>query len=61
MHWKIIKFLRERFEESKKVPNIADCCEVNKIELEDLDKFFQDGYQRGAVKYRDYESDFFTK
>lgn len=49
-HWKIIKFLRENFIKSKEVPNMADCCEANKIELEDLEMLFPDGYQRGAVK-----------
>ena len=50
MHWKIINFLREKFEESKEVPNVADCCKANEIELKDLEMLFPDGYQRGAVK-----------
>ncbi len=50
MHWKIIKFLREKFKESNEVPNIADCCKANEIERKDLEMLFPDGYQRGAVK-----------
>jgi tRNA 2-thiouridine synthesizing protein E len=49
-HWNIIKYLRDSFEKNKNIPNVFDCCEANAIEIEDLERLFPDGYQRGAVK-----------
>jgi tRNA 2-thiouridine synthesizing protein E len=50
MHWQIIRFLREQYKRNGVVPTVYDCCESNNIELEDMEKLFPDGYQRGAVK-----------
>jgi tRNA 2-thiouridine synthesizing protein E len=49
-HWQILRFLRERFEENNIVPTVYETCEVNGIELDDLERLFPDGYHRGAVK-----------
>lgn len=49
-HWQIISFLRKRFEEKNVVPTVYETCEVNGIDLEELEKLFPDGYHRGAVK-----------
>jgi len=49
-HWRIINYLRASFEGTKKVPTVYKTCEANKIDLEELEKLFPDGYQRGAVK-----------
>jgi tRNA 2-thiouridine synthesizing protein E len=49
-HWKIINFIRRRFEETGVVPNVYETCEENQIELEELEALFPDGYHRGAVK-----------
>ncbi len=49
-HWKIIHFLRKRFEETRAVPTVYETCEENRIEIEDLEALFPDGYHRGAVK-----------
>lgn len=49
-HWEIIHFLRDRFEKNGVVPTVFECCEVNHIELEELERLFPDGYHRGAVK-----------
>jgi len=49
-HWKIIRFLRGRFEQTGSVPNVYETCEDNEIEIEDLERLFPDGYHRGAVK-----------
>jgi len=49
-HWKIINFIRKRFEGTGVVPTVYETCEENKIELEDLEALFPDGYHRGAVK-----------
>ncbi|MCJ7807152.1 MAG: TusE/DsrC/DsvC family sulfur relay protein [Dehalococcoidia bacterium] len=49
-HWQIIHFLREQYRRTGVVPTVYECCESNNIELEDMEKLFPDGYQRGAVK-----------
>lgn len=49
-HWLIIHFLRKNFEKNNIVPTVYETCEVNGIELDELEKLFPDGYHRGAVK-----------
>ncbi|OGL45683.1 MAG: hypothetical protein A2161_08510 [Candidatus Schekmanbacteria bacterium RBG_13_48_7] len=49
-HWKIIRFLRENYEKNKVVATIYETCEANKIEIDELEQLFPDGYHRGAVK-----------
>ena len=49
-HWQIIKFLRDSYIRNKKIPTIYECCDVNKIGIEELSKLFPSGYHRGAVK-----------
>lgn len=49
-HWDIIYYLRSVYEKNIRIPTIYETCEANKIELEELEKLFPDGYHRGAVK-----------
>jgi len=49
-HWQVIRFLREVYRRTGRVPTLYDCCESNDLELEDLASLFPDGYHRGAVK-----------
>lgn len=49
-HWKVLRFLRKRHAESGSVPTIYETCASNNLELEDLERLFPVGYQRGAVK-----------
>jgi tRNA 2-thiouridine synthesizing protein E len=49
-HWKIIAFLRKRFEKDGKVPTVYETCEANQMDIEALERLFPDGYHRGAVK-----------
>ncbi len=49
-HWEIIHFLRESFAERNLVPTVYETCEANRIEIEELQRLFPDGYHRGAVK-----------
>jgi tRNA 2-thiouridine synthesizing protein E len=49
-HREIIKYLRDSFQREKTVPTFIECCEVNGMELEELERLFPDGYHRGAVK-----------
>jgi tRNA 2-thiouridine synthesizing protein E len=49
-HWEIIKFLRDAYDQNKKIPTIYECCEANNIDLDEFAKLFPAGYHRGAVK-----------
>ncbi len=49
-HWQIIEFLRQRFAKDNIVPTVYETCEMNLIDLDELQKLFPDGYHRGAVK-----------
>jgi tRNA 2-thiouridine synthesizing protein E len=49
-HWQVIRFLRKSFEEKNMVPTVYETCEANKIDIEELQNLFPDGYHRGAVK-----------
>lgn len=49
-HWEIIRFLRERFAQTGKIPTVYETCENHGLDLDDLGKLFPDGYHRGAVK-----------
>jgi tRNA 2-thiouridine synthesizing protein E len=49
-HMRVIHYLRERYAAAGVVPTVIECCEDCGLELEDLERLFPDGYQRGAVK-----------
>lgn len=49
-HWRVIRFLREKFEETGSVPTVYDTCEETGVDLDELERLFPDGYHRGAVK-----------
>jgi tRNA 2-thiouridine synthesizing protein E len=49
-HWKIIRFLRNRFQETGSIPTVYETCADNQIQIEELEQLFPDGYHRGAVK-----------
>ena len=49
-HWKLIDYLRNRYEKTGVVPRIFETCEANQIDLDELEELFPDGYHRGAVK-----------
>lgn len=49
-HLRVIRYLRERYAAAGVVPTVIQCCEDCGLELEDLERLFPDGYQRGAVK-----------
>jgi len=49
-HWKIIRYLRERFHKTGLVPTLYETCQDNDLEIEGLENLFPDGYHRGAVK-----------
>ena len=49
-HWQIIRFLRQKYAETEKVPTVYETCSANHPEIEELGELFLDGYHRGAVK-----------
>jgi tRNA 2-thiouridine synthesizing protein E len=49
-HWQVIRFLRERFIQTRVIPTVYETCEENHLETEDLEALFPSGYHRGAVK-----------
>jgi TusE/DsrC/DsvC family sulfur relay protein len=49
-HWRVINFLRGRFEKDNIVPTVYETSEVLGIEAEELETLFPTGYHRGAVK-----------
>jgi len=49
-HWKIIRYLRQQYELTGKIPTVYETCEANDLGIEDLEELFPDGYHRGAVK-----------
>lgn len=49
-HWEIIHYLRTSFEKNKVIPTVYETCEVNNIDIAELEQLFPDGYHRGAVK-----------
>ncbi|MBC2715866.1 MAG: TusE/DsrC/DsvC family sulfur relay protein [Desulfobacteraceae bacterium] len=49
-HWEVIYFLRDSYKLNRRVPTIYDCCELSKMDVEDIEELFPDGYHRCAVK-----------
>lgn len=49
-HWKIIRFIRERFKQTGECPLVYQTCKENGLHLKDLKRLFPTGYLRGACK-----------
>ncbi len=49
-HWKLICYLRERFEKSGIIPTLYEVCEAQELSIKQLEELFPAGYHRGAVK-----------
>lgn len=49
-HWRVLRFLRDRYADRGMVPMIYETCDANNLELDDLERLFPDGYHRCAVK-----------
>ena len=49
-HWEVIRFLREVFYRTRKVPTVFETCDALGIDENELETLFPDGYHRGAVK-----------
>ena len=49
-HWSLIRFLRDKYKRDGTVPTVYETCEAHKLEIDDLEYMFPDGYHRGVVK-----------
>jgi len=49
-HWKVIRFIRERFKQNRACPLVYETCKANGLHLKDLKALFPTGYLRGACK-----------
>jgi len=49
-HWEMLRFLRERFESTGRVPTVYETCETLGLTVDDLASMFPAGYHRGAVR-----------
>jgi TusE/DsrC/DsvC family sulfur relay protein len=49
-HWKVIRFIRERFKQNRACPLLYETCRANGLTLKDLKALFPTGYLRGACK-----------
>jgi tRNA 2-thiouridine synthesizing protein E len=49
-HWKVIKFIRDYFKETRKCPLVYETCRSNGLHVEELKNLFPAGYLRGACK-----------
>jgi len=49
-HWKVINYLRNKYQLTKKTPTIYEVCEENNLNIEEFNNLFPDGYHRGALK-----------
>ncbi|MGO9019276.1 MAG: TusE/DsrC/DsvC family sulfur relay protein [Syntrophobacteraceae bacterium] len=49
-HWNVLRFIRETYRETGSCPIVLKTCKAHKLRLEDLQRLFPSGYQRGACK-----------
>jgi tRNA 2-thiouridine synthesizing protein E len=49
-HWRVIRFIRNAFEQLGKVPLVYVTCVNNRLRLGDLRRLFPAGYHRGACR-----------
>jgi len=49
-HWKVVRYLRDKFLTEKTVPVVVTACAENKLRLSRLRELFPTGYHRGACK-----------
>lgn len=49
-HWRVIKYLRDGFAKTQTVPTVYEVCDACRIDLNELERLFPDGFHRGAVK-----------
>jgi tRNA 2-thiouridine synthesizing protein E len=49
-HWEVIRFIREFVKEKGRCPLVYETCDANALYLEDLQRLFPTGYQRGACR-----------
>ena len=63
-HWRIIRFIRNEFEQSGECPLVYSTCRANGMSPQELKSLFPAGYTRGAcrlagISYRDRFMDYY--
>jgi tRNA 2-thiouridine synthesizing protein E len=49
-HWRVIRFIRDTYEQRGVCPLVYETCRANGLHLTDLKHLFPSGYQRGACR-----------
>ena len=49
-HWDVLRFIRATYLETGSCPIVYKTCRANKLSVQDLQRLFPFGYQRGACK-----------
>lgn len=49
-HWKIIRYLRDFYANTRNIPSVYEVCKSNSIGLDELGELFPRGYRRGACR-----------
>ncbi len=49
-HWEVLRFIRSTYSETGSCPTVHKTCRANKLGIQDLQRLFPCGYQRGACK-----------
>lgn len=49
-HWEVLRYLRQEYYRTRRIPTCFESCEALELELEEFERLFPDGYTRGAVK-----------
>ncbi len=60
-HWKLIHYLRRRYEEASMVPLVINACIDNQLRLGKLKQLFPSGYHRGACKVAGLNYEFMAR
>lgn len=49
-HWAVIRYIREFLKEKGRCPLVYENCDANGLYIDDLQRLFPTGYQRGACR-----------
>ena len=49
-HWEVISYLRKIYSEREIVPTIYETCDALRMDIDELESLFPDGYHSGAIK-----------
>ena len=50
-HWQVLRFMRQEYFRTRRIPTVLETCIAMGLDLEEFERLFPDGYDRGAVKF----------